>query len=327
MSLIDIWRKRNHVASEDLSEYISGRLGPSEAQRTERHMSACPVCSQELASLQHTVQLLKRVPNVQPVRSFALQTVPMVQADTKVGRLPNWSYGAAAASLVLFLAVLVSVDLGGVLSQEERAGVAPEAPAAAALAAQAPPSAAVEEPIEPVGDASRISNQELQAPPPITQVAPPPLVPAPSGVEGTGISPVPASAPDSAVADEPPQEGLAVAEMAMVPGESTLAERTGEQDIPSQALDDTQEETQAASSVQGEVDAPVTSPQPEPLVEPPSPEVDGAGSGEVFTPSKNTGGGTGAIWRALEGVLGFLVVASLSLVLWRWRRGKGHIAA
>ena len=135
--LQSLWRRWRHLRVEAFSEYLDGRLSPHRKQRMERHLDTCQQCRQELASLEYTVQLLHRVPAASVPRSFTLRVAPVREREARTTRLPSLAFGTATASVVLLLAVLVSADLGGVLTGEaplsEQVATSPEAAAAPTL--------------------------------------------------------------------------------------------------------------------------------------------------------------------------------------------------
>lgn len=61
----------SHVGTE-LSAYLDGQLSSPQRAKVEAHLAACGECRGELASLRHTVGLLRQLPPALPRRSFAL---------------------------------------------------------------------------------------------------------------------------------------------------------------------------------------------------------------------------------------------------------------
>lgn len=56
------WRRRAIVCREAvalMTDYLDGRLDPSERDRLERHLAGCPHCSEYLAQLRVTVDALE----------------------------------------------------------------------------------------------------------------------------------------------------------------------------------------------------------------------------------------------------------------------------
>lgn len=102
-----------------LSAYLDQQLGLQERTEVDRHLKACQGCREELESLRATVQLLRRVPQASPSRSFAV---------TEARPLPRWSpfpvlrtvTAVVAAFLVLvFAADMVNLFEGGITSTEQ----------------------------------------------------------------------------------------------------------------------------------------------------------------------------------------------------------------
>ena len=105
-----------------LSAYMDQQLGLHEREEVEQHLKACRGCQQELDSLRATVQLLHRVPQVSPARSFAV---------TEAKPMPRWSpfpvLRTATAVVAAFLVLVFALDVvnvfeaGPVSTQEEGA--------------------------------------------------------------------------------------------------------------------------------------------------------------------------------------------------------------
>ena len=63
--MIRAWRRRRRelVCREAvvlMSDYLDGRLDPRDHERLERHLAACPHCSEYLAQLRATIDALGR---------------------------------------------------------------------------------------------------------------------------------------------------------------------------------------------------------------------------------------------------------------------------
>ena len=152
---MNIFRKRrDHLGGEMLSEYLSGRLTPEEARRVETHVDACAACREELNSLGSTVGLMRRVPMASPRTTFVLLEAPIGGPPRGwVSRLPGWAYGAAASLAAIVFVVVLSADMGGLLTEHAvtrgpdslTPAVTPApVPQAAPASAPAPESAAEE---------------------------------------------------------------------------------------------------------------------------------------------------------------------------------------
>lgn len=77
-------KTRCHKVRGMLSEYIDNRLDSEDRVVVERHLEICESCSNELESLQMTVQLLNQVPEMPVPRSFAIR-----EADVVGERVPE----------------------------------------------------------------------------------------------------------------------------------------------------------------------------------------------------------------------------------------------
>ena len=150
--------RQRHLRSLLLSEFIFGRLSQGRRRRVEGHLAACSRCREELDSLKYTVNLLKQMPAVEPRRAFTLVEAPF--RATRPRQLPVWGYSAATTVAVAFFAILVSIDLAGVLvpaeSRVAELTIVEEAPLEILATQQATPSA-LAAPIEPQADQPEIA--------------------------------------------------------------------------------------------------------------------------------------------------------------------------
>ena len=109
--MFDLLRKRatpqRRACGHDLSAYIDGRLSPRARSRMEKHLQGCETCRAELASLRHTVSLLRAVPAVRPPRSFFLPASEAVKQKQVRRRRLSYGYLRAASAVATVLLVLV----------------------------------------------------------------------------------------------------------------------------------------------------------------------------------------------------------------------------
>ena len=90
-----------------LSEYIDSSLNNENKDVVERHLQTCEACSKELESLQMTVSLLHRVPEVPVPRSFTV-TVPQPKRDAAFGpRSLRWLRPATAIVAIALVVLLM----------------------------------------------------------------------------------------------------------------------------------------------------------------------------------------------------------------------------
>jgi hypothetical protein len=92
-----------------LSEYIDNRLDGEKKTLVERHLQKCEACSKELESLQMTVQLLHRVPEVPVPRSFMV-TVSKPKRESALGSASLRWLRPATAIIAIALVVLLAGD-------------------------------------------------------------------------------------------------------------------------------------------------------------------------------------------------------------------------
>ncbi len=105
-------RFRNASCSEakrSMSEHIDGRLDPDRKAALDQHLGICPQCRQELHSLEATVAVLRRLPEVAPSRSIAVPAATPQRARKAVV-----SFGMATAAVCLVLVLAFAADLANV---------------------------------------------------------------------------------------------------------------------------------------------------------------------------------------------------------------------
>ncbi len=108
---------------ESLSSYVDGEVTDAERLQVERHLETCADCRAEADSLRSIVGLLRRMPEIEPPRSFAL-----AEAPAPVRGMPalQWALRTTALSTAFVLAAVFSADLAGVLPGDPAGiGVAP----------------------------------------------------------------------------------------------------------------------------------------------------------------------------------------------------------
>ena len=113
----------HHRIRESLSSYVDGEVTEAERLQVERHLETCADCRAEADSLRSLVGLLRRMPEIEPPRSFAL-----AEAPAPVRGMPalQWALRTTALSTAFVLAVVFSADLAGVLPGDPAGiGVAP----------------------------------------------------------------------------------------------------------------------------------------------------------------------------------------------------------
>ena len=98
-----------------LSGYVDERLPQKETERVQEHLSECAGCREELESLRATVQLLHRVPQVPPPRSFAVAEARPVPGWSAV-----WVLRVATAVVAVFLLLTVVFDAANVFEGPQR---------------------------------------------------------------------------------------------------------------------------------------------------------------------------------------------------------------
>ena len=167
--------QRGHLGAE-LSSYLDGRLSDQDRARVEVHLAACGHCRQELASLRHTVGLLRQLPAEAPRRPVNLPAdAPPPLAPWELVLAPARLRLATAVAGLLLVALIVA-DLFVLFPQQPAA-----APTDSASTAVASPPAAPRGPggpARPAGPAlSALEAPSEPTPTAAAMTAPSPLAP------------------------------------------------------------------------------------------------------------------------------------------------------
>ena len=276
-----------HISRGTLNEYLDGRLTGPARGRVERITAECPGCREELESLRQTMLLLNQLPELTPRRSFVLTQVPL-EIPFRHARpwfqVPQWAYAGAASMAALALALLITMDVTGLVAPDLKS--LPAAPVAPA-----------ESQVEIITEAKTVLSQE-----------------AAQGIEAAPVGPeiaqaVQAESAAPAVA-EPPVMALQ-AEAESPPEPQTLPSAAPKSAEPPDGAPD------AAATGEATERSPVEPQQPDgdaaavatPLPEQPTPPV------FVIEPTP----GTPLFWRVLEGLAAALALALLAALIWKRR--------
>ncbi|MCP4647041.1 MAG: hypothetical protein GY852_04795, partial [bacterium] len=106
---------------EIFSPYLDSRLEPVEQDMVKYHAEICAECQYELESLRITRELLRSVPVVPVPRSFTLVEAPARRSwfSLDIPMVPSVGMmRMAAAAAVIAFALVLSLDLSGILSQQ-----------------------------------------------------------------------------------------------------------------------------------------------------------------------------------------------------------------
>ena len=173
---------RHRMLRTLLSSYIDGEVSAPEATRLEKHLSECEECRRELETLTATVHLLRELPELEPPRSFAPESVA---APPEVARGYVWVPRLATSLAAGLLVVLLLGDVSGVLNQSDKAvtataaldSAAADVPAAAPTPAPAMAAAAAPPPGQPKEEVVVEGEEETEVAAPVPAAA---SVPAPA---------------------------------------------------------------------------------------------------------------------------------------------------
>ena len=107
---------------ENLSLYLDAQLEPIDRDSVAFHCEKCAECRYELESLEITRDLLHQMPAVAVPRSFVLTQAPAKRFRFSF-EMPSFSlegaFRMAAATAVILFALLITLDMSGVLTEQE----------------------------------------------------------------------------------------------------------------------------------------------------------------------------------------------------------------
>ena len=308
-------RRQKDPDLETLSEYLDGRLSSTVAQGVEAHLAACQRCRRELETLQHTVSLLRRVPEERPRRSFTLSEAPVRaragarQPAALVTRAPAWAYGAMASVAIVLFALVLTADFAGTLTGDATG------PGDTGQALVTVPGATdVPQPSESLGEPGEPSPPSLAAAPEAPKEMP---------------SEQPREAETAQIEMEAPRaEGNAEMAGASVNAEASDQARSSSEGAEApQALQAPEAEAIEAAPATSEEEAALAESSAELLQPTPgqagtsetSQERAQAQPGELGeAPSP----GTSPVWHVLEGALAGAALALLAVAMWRRLRAR-----
>jgi len=139
---------------ERITDFVFGEMSAAEMAEAKQHVAGCPDCLKQVQQLEHTRQLLKAAPDVEPPRQIVFE----VERKPAAGWSWSWSWlmpVGAAAAFALVVLLVVPIQLQWNASQVTIAfGKAP-----APVAVPAPAPAIVPQPVAtPVVDYGRIAK-------------------------------------------------------------------------------------------------------------------------------------------------------------------------
>jgi hypothetical protein len=125
-----MWNKLAGLRKDDcgrtkqrLSAYLDRRLSPEDQRRVEQHLADCRGCQEELHSLEATVALLHRLPQVSPSRSFRIARTEPSRRWTPVPALRLATVGAAMLLIMAFTADLTNLFNVSPSPMDDKAGI------------------------------------------------------------------------------------------------------------------------------------------------------------------------------------------------------------
>ena len=117
-----LWRNPHRRFQERLSAHLDGELPPEDAAALQAHLESCDSCREELAAIRLASAALAELPDVEAPRSFALtpEHVARPAVPPQAVRSVNSGLRLTGGALAAALAVLLVLDLGGVVGNDER---------------------------------------------------------------------------------------------------------------------------------------------------------------------------------------------------------------
>ena len=187
---------------EMLSDYLDGELPEAERIALEAHLQSCDSCTEELESLRATVQMLRRMPEVEAPRSFRIApsavTTPTLPPERPVFL---WAMRVSTALAVVAFTVMVAGNVTGLFEggggDGEQASDSPAASESELRALMEPsestPTAA------PAGIMQPTPEAMMESEPDIIPKSTPMMMPEPTAMMEFTAMPEPTAMPDEAL--------------------------------------------------------------------------------------------------------------------------------
>ena len=305
---------------EMLSDYVDGLLPEAERIALEAHLQGCDSCTEELESLRATVQMLRRMPEVEAPRSFRLAPAA-VTAPTPPPERPVllWTMRVSTALAVVAFTVMVASNVTGLLEGGGGDGgpAASERASDAARSATPTPEAMMES--EPPARPSRPTPEAMmESEPDLAPRSTPMMIPEPTAMmdamEESTATPVPAAMMESTAMPEP----------TAIPDGDDL-EDTGHTVSENSALLLAPEPSPTATLVPTPAPKPTATPRPAPTTAP-EPTATFSWTTSDPDPDDETGEGGGGVALGLTiglGALGGALALGTIYLTLRRRRGAG----
>ena len=300
-------KRQQHVGIETLSEYIDGRLSDAENGKVQEHLETCSSCAQELATLSYTVQLLHRVPMTAPRRAVNLEERPIMVPVGWQNRVPVWAYGAAASVAIALFAVVLSADLGGLLTSETSTPDLPTQAVETAVESTIIPQPA------PGIEVPSVAETELQAPLEDAVEAVKEVDTESALLDSTDLIPAEAVVLEPSDLEAVPEIKPLLPEefpAAELPAKELPVDRTPAET----AVDDGFAALPEPADTEPGVDDTITSLSPA--------SKDGL---ETFEPRDDGRRGTSVAWRVLEGILAGIAILLVGWALWWARKARSRV--
>jgi hypothetical protein len=178
----------NHLDDEQLSAHADNALSPQETAEVQAHIATCSECQERLDGFRAVASLLRRLPEVEPPRDFALGPRLLVDPPNVV-RLRRW-YTATRAAAGSLAAVFVLLSAGTLYIDSRPATSAPTAEVSKPQVLSAPGDANAGQ-SAPTPGVAPAAAQRAAVP------AASPVAPAPALAPAAGAAARPASPPQS----------------------------------------------------------------------------------------------------------------------------------
>ena len=98
----------NHRDIQQLSEYLDGRLSPSDSARLETRLASDPALASTLEALRESRSLLRRLPHRRAPRNFTLTPKMVGQKPPLTRAYPVFRFATVMATIIFSLSLLTS---------------------------------------------------------------------------------------------------------------------------------------------------------------------------------------------------------------------------
>ena len=99
--------QNQHVREDQLQAFLDGALEPAAAKLVQAHLNVCPVCQEDLASLEMVAARLDKLPELSLGKDFSHQVVEHLKDQGALSPAVTWTLVAEALAAGVTISLLI----------------------------------------------------------------------------------------------------------------------------------------------------------------------------------------------------------------------------